>query len=95
MEYLKNARSKHSSANTKGDNIKIKATKRKIELTFKKMKKELKETRCTLSALLASTAPTVADTPKATPAPSVSSAGTEMTLYAAGTKMVGRASRRE
>ena len=95
METLNNARSKHSSAKTKGGNRKIKATKRKSELTFKKFKKELKESRCTLLALQASTAPTVADTPKATPAPAASGAGTETTLYAAGTKMGGRASRRE
>ena len=86
MEYLKNARSKHSSAKTKGDNIKIKATKRKIELKLKKFTKELKESRRTLSAVQASTAPTVADTPNATPAPAVSGSGTQM---------VGKASRRE
>ena len=59
----------------------------KSELTFKKMKKELKETRCTLSALQAPTAPTVADTSKGTHSPDVNDAGTEMTLYAAGTQM--------
>ena len=36
MESLKNSRSKHSSAKTKGGKRKIKATKRKSELTFKK-----------------------------------------------------------
>ena len=55
----------------------------------------MKETRPTLSALQAPTAPTVADTPKGTPAPAVRSAGTEMTLYSAGNKMGVRASRRE
>ena len=77
MKSLKNAWSSHSSANTKGDKSKIKATKRKSELTFKKMKKELKETSRTLSALQAPTAPTVDDTPKKNPAPDVSSARTE------------------
>ena len=85
----------HYSANTKCGRRKIKATKRESELTFKKLKKELKDSRHTLSALRASTAPTVADTPKATPEPDVSSAGTEMTLYATGSQMGGRASRRE
>ena len=51
MESLNNARSRHSSAKTKGGNRKIKATKRKSELKFKKLTKELKESRCTLSAL--------------------------------------------
>ena len=59
------------------------------------MKKDLKETRRTLSALQAPTAPTVADTPKATPAPAVSGAETEMTLYAEGTQKGGRDSRHE
>ena len=95
MESVKNTRSKHSGAKTKGGKRKIKATKTKTELTFKKMKKVLKETRCTLPALQALTAPTVADTTKGTPAPAVSGAGTEMTMYAAGTQMGGRASRRE
>ena len=76
MEYLKNARSKHSGAKTKGGKTKIKATKRKSALTFKKMKNYLKETRRTLLALQAPTAPTVADTTKGTPAPAVSGAGT-------------------
>ena len=70
-------------------------TKRKSEITFKKLKKELKESRHTILALQAPTAPTVADTPKATPAPALSGAGTEMTLYAAGTQMGGRGSRHE
>ena len=48
MESLKNARSRHGSAKTKGIESKIKATKRKSELTLKKMKKELKEIRHTL-----------------------------------------------
>ena len=39
MESLKNARSRHSSAKTKYGKRKIKATIRKSELTFKKMKK--------------------------------------------------------
>ena len=39
MESLKNACSRHSSAKTKGGNKKIKANKRKSELTFKKMKR--------------------------------------------------------
>ena len=95
IESLNNARSKHSRDKTKGGNRIIKATKRKSELKFKKLTKELKESRCTLLDLQASTAPTVSDTPKATPAPAVSGAGTEMTLYAAGTQMVGRASRCE
>ena len=95
MESIKNARSKHSSANTKGGNRKIKVTKSKSELKFMKLAKNLKETRRRLSELQASTAPTVADTPNATPAPAVSGAGTEMTMYAAGTQMDGRASRRE
>ena len=85
MESLKNACSQHSSANTKGGKRKIKATKRKNELTFKKLKKDLKYSRRTLSELQPPTAPTVADTPKATPDPALSGAGTEMTLYAAGT----------
>ena len=85
MESLKNARSRHSSAKTKGGKRKIKATKRKSELTFNKLKKELKESRCTLLALQAPTAPTVADTSKGNPATDVNGAGTEMTLYAAGT----------
>ena len=59
------------------------------------MKKELKESRCTLSALQAPTSPTVSDTPRATPAPAVSVAENEMTLYAEGTQMGGRASRHE
>ena len=88
MESLKNSRSKNSSSNTKGDKRKIKATKRKSELTFKKLKKELKESRRTLSALQASTPPTIADNTKATPAPAVSGAETEMTLYTAGSQMV-------
>ena len=95
MESLKNSRSRHSSANTKGGKRKIKATKMKSELKFKKLKKELKESRCTLLALQASTAPTVANTPKGTPAPAVRDAGTEMTLYATVTQMGGRSSRRE
>ena len=95
MESLKNAWSKHSGAKTKGGKRKIKATKRKSKLTVNKMKNELKESRRTLLALQASTAPTVADTPKSTPEPAVSGAGTEMTLYAAGTQMGGRAIRRE
>ena len=95
MESLYNSPSKHGSSNTKGGNRKIKATKRKSELTFKKLTKELKESRRTLLALQASTAPTVSDTPKATPTPDVSGAGTEMTLYAAGTQMGRRASRCE
>ena len=41
MGSLNNARSKHSGSKTKGDKRKIKATKRKSELTFEKMKKEL------------------------------------------------------
>ena len=93
MESLKNTQSRHSSAKTKGGKRKIKATKRKSELTFKKLKKELKESRRTLSALQAPTTTTVADTPKGTPAPAVSGAGTEINLYAAGTQMGGRASR--
>ena len=72
MESLKNARSNHSSAKTKGGHRKIKATRRKSELKFKKLTKELKESRRTLLALQASTAPTVSDTPKATPAPAAS-----------------------
>ena len=39
MESLKNSWPRHSSANTKGGKRKIKATKRKSELTFKKMKR--------------------------------------------------------
>ena len=95
MVSLKNARSRHSSAKTKGGKRKIKATKRKSELTFKKLKKELKESRCKLTALQAPTAPKVADTPKGTPAPAVNGAGTEITLYAAGTQKCGRDSRHE
>ena len=95
MESLKNAHSKHSSAKTKGGNRKIKGTKSKSELKFTKLTKEMKESRCTISALQVSTALTVADTPKSNPSPAVSGAGTEMTLYAAGTQMGGRASRRE
>ena len=91
MEYLKNARSKHSSAKTKGGKRKIKATKRKSELTLKKLEKELKDSCRTILALQASTAPTITDTPKATPAPDVSGAGNKMTLYAAGSQMGGRA----
>ena len=94
-ESPNNSCSKHSSAKTKGGNRKIEATKRKSELKFKKLTKYLKESRRALSALQASTAPTVADTPKENPAPAVSGAGTEMTLYAAGTQMGGRASSRE
>ena len=89
MGSLKNARSRHSSAKTKGGKRKIKATKRKSELTFKKLKKDLKESRRTISALQAPTAPRVAYTPKGTPAPAVSGAGTKMTLYAARTQMGG------
>ena len=48
MESLNNARSKRSSAKTKGGNRIIKATKRKSELKFKKLTKELKESRLTL-----------------------------------------------
>ena len=59
------------------------------------MKKELKETRRTLSEFQAPTAPTVADTQKATPAPAVSGAGTEMTLYTEGTQKGGRDRRHE
>ena len=95
MESLKNARSKHSNAKSKGGNRKIKSTKRKSDLKFKKLTKELKESRHTLSELQASTAPTVDDTPKPTPEPAVSGAGTEMTLYASGNQMGGRASRCE
>ena len=95
MESLKNARSRHSSAKTKGGKRKIKANKRKSELTFKRMKKELKETRRTLLALQAPTAPTVADTQKGSPAPDVSGNETEMTLYAEGTQKGGRESRYE
>ena len=95
MESLKNSRSKHSNAKTKGGKRKIKDTKRKNGLTFNKLKKEPKKSRRTLSALQASTAPTITETPKATPAPAESGAGTEMTMYAAGTQMGGRASRRE
>ena len=95
MDSLKNARSKHSSAKTKGGNTKIKDNKRKSELKFKKLTKELKESRRTLSSLQASAAPTVADTPKSNPEHDVSSSGTEMTLYAAGTQICGRSSRRE
>ena len=76
MESLKNAWSNHSGAKTKGGKIKIKATKRKSDLTFKKWKKELKETCRTLSALQAPTSPTVADTTKGAPAPAVRGAGT-------------------
>ena len=54
MESLKNARSKHSSAKTKGGNRKIKATKRKSELKFKKLTKDLKESRLKLSVLQSS-----------------------------------------
>ena len=39
MESLKNARSKHSGAKTKGGKRKIKATKSKSELIFNKIKK--------------------------------------------------------
>ena len=95
MESLNNARSRHGSANTKGVKRKIKATKRKSELIFNKLKKDLKEPRRTLSELQAPTATKVADTQKGTPSPAVSSAGTEMTLYAVGNKMGGRAIRRE
>ena len=95
MESLKNDRSSHSSAKTKGGKKKVKATKRKSEFTFKKMKQELKESRRTLLVLEAPTSPTVDDTSKGTPAPDVSGAGTEMNLYAAGTQMAGRASRSE
>ena len=95
MESLRNSRSKHSSAKTKGGNRKINATKRKSELTFKNLKRELKESRCTLLALQASTAPTITDTPKATTAPAISGAGTQMTLNAAGTQMGRIASRCE
>ena len=95
MESLKNARSSHSSAKTKRGKRKIKATKSKSELTFKKLKKEMKESRRTLLALQASTSPTITDTPKATPEPAVIGAGTEMTLYVAGTQMGRRASRCE
>ena len=95
MDSLRNSWSRHGSAKTKGDKRKIKATKMKSDLTFKKMKKELKETRCTLSALQASTAPTVADTQKGSPAPVVSGAGTEITLHAEVTQKGGRDSRRE
>ena len=93
MESLKNAQSRHISARTKGGKSKIKATKRKSEPIFKKMKKELKETRRTLSALQAPRALTFLDSPKATPAPAVSGAVTEMNLYTAGTQMGGRSSR--
>ena len=95
MDSLKNSRSRHSSANTKGGKSKVKATKRKSGLTFKNMKKELKQTRLTLSELQAPTAPTVADTQKGYPAPAVSVAETEMTLYAEGTQKCGRDSRHE
>ena len=66
MESLKNACSRHSSADTNGGKRKIKATKRKSELTFKKLKKKLKESRRTLLAFQAPTAPTINDTPKET-----------------------------
>ena len=82
MESITNACWKHSSANTKGGNRKIKATKRKSELKFKKLTKELKESRPTLLPLQASKYPTITDTPKSTLVPAVSDAGTEMTLYA-------------
>ena len=39
MESLNNTRSRHSSAKAKGGKRKIKATKRKSELTFKNLKK--------------------------------------------------------
>ena len=95
MESLKNARSRHISAKTKGGKRKIKATKRKSELTFKKLKKELKESRRTLSVLQTPTSPIVADTQKGTPAPTVRSAGTETTMYDAGTQKGGRYNRHE
>ena len=95
MGSLKNARSKHSSATTKRSNRKIKATKRISELKYKKLTNDLKESRRTLSALKASTAPTVDDTPKVTPAPAVSGARTEMTLYSVENQMDRRPSRRE
>ena len=69
--------------------------KSKSELKLKKLTKEMKESRRTLLALQASTSPTVADTPRATAAPVVSGAGTEMTMYTAGTEMGGRKSCRE
>ena len=95
MESIKNTPSRHISAKTKGGKRKIKATKRKSELTFKKLKKKLKESRRTLLVLQAPTAPTLADTPKGTPVPAVRGAGTEMNLYAAGTQMGGRVSHHE
>ena len=64
MQSLENARSKHSISKTKGGNRKIMATKRKSQPKFKKLKKELKESRRTFSVLQASTDLTVADTPK-------------------------------
>ena len=71
------------------------ATERKSELTFKKMKKELKNKCRTLLALQVPTAPTVDDTQKGSPAPVVSGAETEMTLYTEGTQNSGRDSRYE
>ena len=85
MESLKNYWSRISSANTKDGKRKIKVAKRKSELIFKTMKKDLKETRHSLLALKAPTSPTVADTQKGTPALAVSGAGTEMTLFTEGT----------
>ena len=76
MESIMNARSKYSIAKTKGGNRKTKATKRNSEIKFKKLTKDLKETRRKILELQESTAPTVADTPKAIPAPPVSGAGT-------------------
>ena len=76
MESLKNAPSRHSSDKTKGGKRKVKATKRKSELIFKKLKR--KESHCTPLALQAPTDPTVTDTTKGTPAPDVN--GAEMTL---------------
>ena len=95
MESLKNAWSRHSSAKTKGGKSKIDATKRKSEVTFKNMKKELKETHRILLALQVPTAPTIADAQKGSPAPAVNSAETEMTLYAEVTQKCGRDSRHE
>ena len=59
------------------------------------MKKNLKETRHTLLALQAATAPAVADTQKGPQAPAVKGADTEMTLYSEGTQKEKRDSRHE
>ena len=91
MLELKGASVRHDYSCT----LDCRRCKNSIKVTAIQLTKELKESRHTLLELQASTAPTVDDNPKATPAPDVRGAGTEMTMYTAGTEMGGRKSCRE